>query len=474
MVKFINRYFKLSENGTTVKTEVMAGFTTFITMSYIIFVNPAILSLTGMDKGAVFVATIVSAVIGTLIMGLYANVPFAQAPGMGLNAFFTFTVVLALGIPWQQALAIVFICGLVNIIITVTKIRKMLILAIPESLQYAISGGIGLFIAYIGLKNGHILNFITEGYNIIFSNVAADGKIIEIISKDVIPTIVNFKDPVSIVTLFGILVTIILILLRVNGGILLGIILTTIFGIFLGVTQIPAISGKDFIPPSISPTLFKLDIVGLFSKPENILGMLAIILSFSLSDTFDTIGTFLGTGRKSGIFDAKDENSLHDGKGISSKLEKALIADATATSIGALLGTSNVTTYVESAAGISAGGRTGLTSVVTGLLFILCLFFAPIAMIVPGAATAPALVVVGILMMSGLSKIKWDEFSEAAPAFFTAVIMPFTYSISNGVAIGFIMHVIAMLFSRNAKRVHPLMYVVTILFILNFLISALS
>lgn len=474
MKNFLYSFFDLKERGSNIRTELLAGFTTFLTMAYVTIVNPSILSIAGMDKGAVFVATILASIIGTLIMGLYANVPFAQAPGMGLNAFFTFTVVLAMGIPWQQAIAIVLICGIINIIVTVTSIRKMLIIAIPESLQYAIGAGIGLFIAYIGFKSGHLLNFITEGYNIIHSSIS-DGKIMEIISKDSLPSLVNFTDPASIVTLSGLVITIILMFLNVRGSILIGIVLSTIIGIAAGIASVPSIAAKDFLPPSIMPTLFKFDLTGLFTQNVSRLPeIFALILAFSLSDTFDTIGTFLGTGRKSGIFDEADENALHTGKGFSSRLDRALVADATATSIGAVLGTSNVTTYVESASGISVGGKTGLTSVFIALFFLACLFFSPFALMVPSAATAPALIVVGILMMSSISKIHWDDFTEAAPAFFTAIIMPFTYSIANGVAAGFIFLVVAKIATGKYKEVHPLMYIVTALFIFNFIFSAVQ
>lgn len=465
----LEKFFKLKEHGTDVRTEIIAGFTTFITMAYIIFVNPNILSITKMDWGAVFVATILAATIGTLVMGFVANVPFAQAPGMGLNAFFTFTVVLGMGFPWQQALAVVFICGLINIAVTVTNIRKMLINAIPESLQYAISGGIGLFIAYIGIKSAHFLNFTSEKPSI-FVNDAVSGTVI---SKDIIPAIVNFTDPNSQLALLGVVIIVVLMLLRVKGAILLGIILTTVIGIFMGVTNVD-LTGKSFLPPSIAPTFLQLDIGGLFKDPSKLFQIFAVILAFSLADTFDTIGTFLGTGRKSGIFDKKDEESLHTGKGFSSKLDKALFADATATSIGALLGTSNTTTYVESAAGISEGGKTGLTSVVTGVLFLAALFIAPLAGMVPQAATAPALIVVGILMMESMAKVKWDEFEEAASAFFTAVIMPFTYSIANGVAAGFLFYVLTKVVKGKAKEVHPIMYIVTALFLINFIFGAIK
>lgn len=461
----MERFFKLKENGTNVRTEIIAGFTTFITMAYIIFVNPSILSSTGMDKGAVFVATILAAVLATFIMGLYANVPFAQAPGMGLNAFFAFTVCAGMGYSWQQALAIVFICGLINILITVTKVRKSIINSIPESLQYAISGGIGLFIAYIGVKQAGLLTFQMEKFT------ATPGGAV---GNDIIPALTNFTNPTAIVALIGLITIIVLMLLKVKGSILWGILLSTLAGIPLGVTHIPDFSSVSFAIPSIAPTFLKLDVVSLFNDPAKIFQTLTVILAFSLSDTFDTIGTFLGTGRKSGIFDAKDEEALHNGKGISSKLDRALIADATATSIGALLGTSNTTTYVESAAGIGAGGRTGLTSVTTGVLFLLCLFISPIAAIVPPAATAAALIAVGILMVESIANVKWGDLEEAAAAFFTIVFMPFSYSIANGVAAGFIFYVITKLAKGKAKDVHPIMYTVCILFILNFIITAVS
>lgn len=464
---FLDRVFKLSENGTSVRTEVLAGLTTFLTMAYIIFVNPEILSQTKMDRGAVFVATILAAAIGTFIMGFVANVPFAQAPGMGLNAFFTFTVVFGLGFTWQQALAMVFICGIINIIITVTKIRKMIIHAIPASLQYAISGGIGLFIAYIGVKQAHFLHFTGEAVNKIAS-IGEGG-----VFSDVVPAIVNFKDPVAQLALIGLIITVILMVFRVKSSILIGIVATTILGIFFKVTHVPGLAQMDFSVPSLSPTLFKMDFPGLFGDPKKIFIAITTIFAFSLTDTFDTIGTFLGTGRKSGIFDQKDEESVKSGTGFSSKLEKALFADATATSIGALLGTSNTTTYVESATGISQGGRTGLTAVSVGVLFLMCLFISPVALMVPGAATAPALIVVGVLMAEGLSKVEWSDFEIAVPAFLTVALMPFTYSITTGVAAGFIFYCIAKIAGKKAREVHPILYIVTGLFILSYVINGL-
>lgn len=464
----MEKFFKLKEHNTSVRTEVLAGLTTFLTMAYIIFVNPNILSLTQMDKGAVFVATILAAAIGTFVMGFVANVPFAQAPGMGLNAFFTFTVVFGLGFTWQQALAMVFICGLINILITVTNIRKMIIKAIPVSLQYAISGGIGLFIAYIGVKQAHFLQFTAEAPNKLVA--LGEGGVF----RDVIPAIVNFKDPVAQVALIGLIITIILLVRKVKSAILLGIVSTTIIGIFFKVTQIPSFADISFAIPSLAPTFLKLDFAGLFADSSKIFIALTTIFAFSLTDTFDTIGTFLGTGRKTGIFDEKDEESFEKGHGMSSKLEKALFADATATSIGALLGTSNTTTYVESAAGISQGGKTGLTSTTVGILFLFCLFLAPFAGMVPGAATAPALIVVGIMMAESLGKIEWGEFDTAVASFMTVAFMPFTYSITTGVAAGFIFYCIAKLVKGKAKEVHPILYIVTGLFIISYIINALA
>lgn len=452
----MNKLFRLEENGTNVRTEVIAGLTTFFTMAYIVFVNPGILSATGMDKGAVMVATILAAAIATFIMAFLANVPYAQAPGMGLNAFFTYTVCLAMKIPWQQALAIVFICGVINIIITATRIRRTIIASVPESLQLAITGGIGLFIAYIGFMNGHMLGFVPDNQ-----------------PHKIIPSLATFSSVDSLLTLIGLILTIALILLKVKGAILIGIIAATFIGIPLGVTHVPTLNAADFLPPSIAPTFFKLDFAGLFGNGNNLFRIIMLIISFSLADTFDTVGTFLGTGRKSGIFTQKDEEALKTGKGFSTRMERALFADATATSIGALLGTSNTTTYIESTSGISEGGRTGLTSVVTGLCFLAMLFIAPIVGMVPEAATAPALIVIGIMMMEPIARIKWSSFDVAIAAFFTVIVMPFTYSIANGVAAGFIFYILVKLIKKEANKVHPLMYVITALFMLKFIVDAL-
>ena len=479
----MEKFFKLKESGTTVGTEVIAGVTTFFTMVYIIFVNPSILSQTGMNWNAVFVATILAAIIGTLVMALVANVPYAQAPGMGLNAFFTFTVVFALGFTWQEALALVFICGIINIIITVTRIRKSIIKAIPQSLQSAIGGGIGIFIAYIGIKGMGLLQFISDpGHNIVqFAQEIDGGNMTGVVLADstIVPEMVKFNNVPVILAIIGLLAIIVMLVLKVKGAIFLGIVITTIIGFFMGVVTIP----QDFKLFDFSAigdikytvgALFSADgFPKLFSDPSKYFIALVTIFAFSLSDTFDTIGTFIGTGRVSGIFDAADEKAMFEGSGFSSKMDRALFADATATSIGALLGTSNTTTYIESSAGIAEGGRTGLTSVVVAVLFLLCLPFASLFGLVPQQATAPALVVVGIMMMGAFSDIKWTEITEAIPAFMAGVFMAFVYNISYGIAAAFIFYCIIKLVTGKSKDVHIIVYIASLLFLLNFLLLAI-
>lgn len=470
----MDKFFKLKENGTTVGTEIVAGLTTFFAMSYIIFVNPGMLSQTGIPWGAVFLATIIASVIGTLVMGLFANVPYAQAPGMGLNAFFTYTVVFAMGFNWKQALAMVFICGIINILITVTRLRKAIIKSIPVSLQNAIGGGIGIFIAYIGVKSAGLLSFTSDPgtYTLLESGTV-------IANSSAVPALVALNNPTVLLAIIGLFLTIILLLLNVKGAILLGIIGTTVIGIPMGLVDVSQIGattgvGEAFreLGTVFGAALGREGLFSLFNDPAKIPLVLMTIFAFSLSDTFDTIGTFIGTGRRSGIFSAEDEKMMHSSSGFKSKMDRALFADAIATSIGALFGTSNTTTYVESAAGISAGGRTGLTSVVTALLFAACIFLAPVAGLVPAAATAPALIVVGILMLSSFKEIKWSELEEAIPAFFAGIFMAFCYSISYGIATGFIFYLLVKICKREFKEVHPILLVSTLLFILNFIIQA--
>ena len=440
----MEKFFHLKENGTTVSTEILAGLTTFFAMAYIIVVNPQILSQTGMPWGGVFLATIIAAIIGTLVMGLFANVPYAQAAGMGLNAFFTYTVCFGLGFSWQQTMCMVFLCGLINILITVTKIRKMIILAIPESLQHAIGGGIGLFVAYVGMLNVGLIKF-TPG------------------------------DPKAAAK--GLVLAIVFTVMKVKGGMLLAIAITTVIGIPFGVTtwsNSQSISETFSQLPQTFGAIFSAEgFPALFSDPTKLPLVIVTIFAFSMSDTFDTLGTFIGTGRRTGIFSAEDEKALENGHGFSSKMDKALFADSIATSIGAICGTSNTTTYVESSAGIAAGGRTGLTSVVVAICFALSAFLAPVVSAVPSAATAGVLVIVGCMMAASLKEVKWDDIAEAIPAFFAAVFMAFSYSISYGIAGGFIMYCIVKTCKGKAKEVHPIIWTVAALFILDFVCMAI-
>ena len=450
----MEKLFKLKENGTTVSTEVMAGITTFFAMAYIIAVNPNTLSQAGMEWGAVFLATIISAVVGTLIMGLVANVPYAQAPGMGLNAFFVYTVCFQLQFTWQQALSMVFICGLINIFITVTKIRKIIIKAIPQSLQNAIGGGIGVFIAYLGFLN---VGFITFDSGV--------------------PAIATLNQPVLWIFLIGLVLAAILTLKNVKGGILIAIIVTTILGIPFGVTTTTdTVSFSEALSalPSTFGVIFTSEgLPSLFSDLSRLPLVLITIFAFSMSDTFDTIGTFIGTGRRSGIFSEEDEKALETSSGFSSKMDKALFADATATSIGAIFGTSNTTTYVESAAGIGAGGRTGLTSVVTAICFALSAFLATFVSAIPSATTAPALIIVGCMMVSSFAEIDWSNLEDAIPAFFAGIFMALCYSISYGIASAFIFYCLIKIFKKQAKDIHPIIAGVALLFILNFVLLAI-
>ncbi len=460
--------FRLQEKNASVRTEIVAGLTTFFTMAYIIFVNPQMLSATGMSQQGVFVATCLSAAVGTLIMAFFANVPYAVAPGMGLNALFAYTVCLGGGFTWKQALSMVFICGLINIIITVTKLRKSIVKSIPEGLQNAIGGGIGLFIAYLGFNNAGLISFTLS---------ANDGKS-TMFNTGVTPGMMDLNSPALALTVIGLLIIVILMVLKVKGAILIGIIATTIIGIPLKVTALPetifSTSGTWEGFREVAFAFFGADgFVSLFSDPAKIPFVIVTIFSMCLSDTFDSIGTFIGTGRKSGIFDAEDEKAL-EGAGFKSRLDKALVADSFATSIGALLGTSNATTYVESSAGIAAGGRTGLTSLVTAAMFLLCLPFAGLIGMVPGAATNPALIVVGILMVEPFASINWKDINEAIPAFFTVAVMSFTYGITNGIAAGFIMYCLTLICTKRAKEIHPIIAGASILFVIDIIFKALG
>lgn len=450
----MERLFKLKQNGTTAGKEVVAGITTFFAMAYIIAVNPTLLSQSGMEWGAVFLATIISAIIGTLIMGLVANVPYAQAPAMGLNAFFVYTVCFTLGFTWQQALSMVFICGLINIFITVTKIRKYIIRAIPRSLQNAIGGGIGIFVAYIGLLNVGIIRFDSG-----------------------VPALVTLNQPSLWLFLIGLALTIVLLICKVKGAILISIIVTALLGIPMGVTTtadtISFTEACQQLPTTFGAIFTSEGLVALFSDISKLPLVLITIFSFSLSDTFDTIGTFIGTGCRTGIFSDDEERAMEAAPGFKSKMDKALFADATATSIGAIFGTSNTSTYVESAAGIEVGGRTGLTSVVVALCFAISAFLATFVSAIPFAATSPALVAVGIMMMSAFKEIQWDDINEAVPAFFAGIFMAICYSISYGIAAGFVFYCITKICKKQIKEIHPILWISTALFILNFVLLAI-
>ena len=386
-------------------------------------------------------------------MGLVANVPYAQAPGMGLNAFFVYTVCFGLGFTWQQALSMVFLCGLLNILITVTKIRKAIIKTIPKSIQNAIGGGIGVFVAYIGILNVGFVSF-----------------------ESGVPALAILDNPSLWLFLVGLVLTIVLLVRQVKGAILISIVVTTLLGIPMGVTT--AAETVSFaeacrqLPSTFGAIFTSAGLPSLFSDPAKIPLALITIFSFSISDTFDTIGAFIGTGRRAGIFSEEDERTMETSTGFKSKMDKALFADATATSIGAIFGTSNTTTYVESAAGIGAGGRTGLTSVVVALCFAASAFLATFVSAIPFAATAPALVVVGIMMVSAFGDIHWGEFEEAVPAFFTGIFMALCYSISYGIAAGFFFYCVVKICKGRAKEIHPILWIATLLFILNFVMLA--
>jgi AGZA family xanthine/uracil permease-like MFS transporter len=395
----LERLFKLSEHGTSVRTEIIAGITTFLTMAYIIFVNPAMLSDAGMDHGAVFVATCLAAAIGCFIMGFVANYPIAQAPGMGLNAFFTYAVVLGMGHTWQVALAAVFVSGIIFIFLSIFKVREWIINSIPMSLRTGISAGIGLFLALIGLKNA----------GIVVDNPA---------------TLVGLGDITSfpaVMAAVGFFLTIALVHRGLKGAVMIAILIVTVIALIFGQVQY---GGVMSMPPSIAPTFMQLDFSAVFE-----IGMISVIFAFLFVDLFDTAGTLVGVASKAGFI--KEDGKLP-------RLNKALLADSTATSIGAVLGTSNTTSYVESTAGVAAGGRTGLTAVVVGILFLLALFFSPLAGMIPAYATAGALLYVAILMLSGLVGIDWRDITEAAPVVVTCLLMPFTFSIAEGIALGFI------------------------------------
>lgn len=447
----LDKLFKLKENKTKVSTEIIAGLTTFMAMSYIIFLNPTVLSQTGMPYDSVYAATIIASAISTLVIAFYANVPYALSAGIGLGSLFTYTICGSLGYTWQQGLAIVFICGVINFVITFTNLRKKIVGAIPVFMQEAITVGMGLFITYVGLMDAGIITFGADNIS--------DG-----IASGVVPMLANINSPTVFVALLGLVITAILVLFKSKAAYIKGIVITTLIGIPFGVTSLPSFSNYTILP-DITPTLFKLDFNGLFSTKSTILIVLMTIFSACISDLFDSIGIFIGTSKKSGIFKIGEDGSLPK------NLERAMIADSTGTMIGALLGTSNTTTYLESSAGIEAGGRTGLTSVVVAICFLLTLLLSPIIKCVPMAAIAPVLILIGMSMLTNISSIRWKNAYYAIPAFFIIIMMPLSYSITTGIEFGFIFYAVVNIAKGKYKDVSPIIYIFSILFLIKYILQ---
>lgn len=445
----MEKLFKLKERGTTVSREIVAGITTFLAMAYILALNPSILSAAGMTWGSVFTATAVSAAIATLVMAFVANLPVALAPGLGLNAFFTYTVVLQMGCKWQLALTAVFIEGILFIVLSVCGIREAIIKSIPEGLKKAVAVGIGLFITIIGLVNAGICTTDT-GTTIGFVNF-------------------NMSHATAIVAVLGLIVTIILYILKVPGSILIGVILTTIIGIPFGVTTIPE-NFKPFSTPA-RPNFFAFDFKGIMFTPSGnfsfaVLGQFFVIFfTFLFTDLFDTLGTLLGIA---------EQGNLKDKNGNIKNAKEALLADAVGTTVGACLGTSTVTSFVESASGVAAGGRTGLTSVVTAILFLLSLFLSPLFFLIPSAATAPALIFVGYLMMKSVKAIDFSDPTEGIPAFITIMAMPFAYSIAKGISWGIISYVVCKIAGRKAKDIPVVTWILAAIFLADIIFEAVK
>jgi adenine/guanine/hypoxanthine permease len=432
-MNFLERLFRLRQNGTNVRTEIIAGITTFMTMAYILAVNPYILSHAGMDKDAIFTATALSSFIAIAIMGLYANLPIALAPGMGLNAFFAYTVVMHMGYSWEMAITAVFIEGIIFVLFTFFRIREAIIDSIPINLKHAISVGIGLYIALIGFQNAGIITG----------------------NKETLVTLGNIGDPKVLLAMAGIIITSVLLVFRLKGALVIGIIVTTLAGVPIGITKIPE-SGLISLPPSLEPVFFKFDFSRVFTWD-----MVLVIFTFLFVDVFDTVGTLVGVCSKANLLDEK---------GSVPRVTPALLADAIGTVAGAILGTSTVTSYIESASGVQQGGRTGLTAMVVGFLFLLALFFAPVFLMIPGAATAPALVLVGLFMISPIQKIDLDDYAESIPVFMTIIIMPLAYSISEGIAFGMLSFVLIKVLSGKWKQVSFMLYILAILFVLKHML----
>ena len=434
MNSFIQKTFGMDPAKHSIRTEIIAGITTFLTMAYILAVNPSIfgaLATQGMPTDAVFTATALAAIVGCLVMSIYAKKPFGLAPGMGLNAFFVFTVCLGMGHSWQMALTAIFLEGMLFILLTITNVRKLIVDAIPMNLKRAIGAGIGLYIAFIGLKSAGII-------------VSSDSTSV---------TLVTLSDSTSILAIIGLLLTSVLVILKVRGGMLLGILVTTIIGIPMGVTHF---NGLLSTPPSISSIFCQFEWSQIFSWD-----MVAIVFTFLFIDMFDTIGTVVGVSVKSGMV---DEKGNVDG------INKVLMADAVATVAGAMFGTSTTTTYIESASGVSEGGRTGLTSFTIAVCFAIALLFSPLFLAIPGAATGPVLFIVGVMMAAPVKEIDWEDYSEAIPAFVTMLLMPLAYSISDGIMLGMISYVVINALTGKFKKVSVTMWILAVLFVLRYVL----
>lgn len=462
----LEKVFSLEKAGTSIKTEVIAGLTTFSTLSYVIFVVPGLLAKTGMNFESVLIATCLSAAIGTLLTAFLANYPFAQAPGMGLSAYFVYSVVLQGGYPWQAALFLVLCSGILFIILTVTGLRSKLAEGLPDCVLKAIPVGIGLFITLIGMNNsglievnqGPIIDILlntseTNPANLIDEVLNAPSQIVQMGS---------LSNPEILLTILGLLIMGILVVKKVNGAILIGIVLITAIHLLLGLGAFP----ESIFSPTldVSPTFLQLSPDGLFSADKtifsNVLSLITVVIAFTIVDLFDTIGTLYGTADKGGFLDKQ---------GKLPKLNKALMADGLATTSGALLGTSTTTTYIESGSGIAAGGKTGLSSVVVALLFLCFIFFSPLASVIPTSATAPALIMVGVFMMGSIKKIDFEKWHLAIPAFLTIVIIPFTYSIANGIGAGIIFYVLLSFFSEEREKPKPVVFIIAGLFLIKFI-----
>ncbi|MDD2314826.1 MAG: NCS2 family permease [Proteiniphilum sp.] len=433
----LEKLFKLKQNNTTVRTELVAGVITFLTMSYILVVNPNILSASGMDKAALFTATALASVLGTLFMAFIPNLPIAQAPGMGLNSFFAFSVVLGLGYSWQMALTAVFIEGIIFIILTFFNVRELIVKSIPASIKNAIPVGIGLFITFLGLQNAGLI----------------------VRDENTMVTLGAMSNPHVWVASLGLILTAVLYYKKVHGAFLIGIVGATVFAIILGLVQMP--SGSIVaLPPDISPVFAKFEWQNIFT-----LDMLIVVFTFLFVNLFDTIGTLLGVASKVGITDEE---------GNFPQIKKALFADALGTTFGAVIGTSTVTSYVESASGVAVGGRTGLTSLSTAVMFLLALFLAPLFLMVPAAATAPALILVGLFMITSVVKINFDNMTEALPAFLTIVMMPFAFSIAQGIVFGMLSYVLLKALSGKWKHISATMWVIFVLFIVKMVLDGMN